>query len=185
MFEETGLASDRHPVNLEQGERNKPDYLAVNPNGKVPATVDCSGSGGGEIVVFASGAILPYLADNSGQFPTHKMNTGWRAISWLMLQMGGIGPSLVQGGCFLNRAPERVPHAVERFVREAERLYRFVDRQLAETAYLVGEYSIAGIACFPWIRSHHRFRVEIADSPDVARWLGTISARPAVRRVVS
>ena len=99
-----------------------------------------------------------------------------------MFQMAGLGPSLAQAGYFLNRAPEPVPHAVERFVTEGERLYGVIDRRLAETEYLAGDYSIADISCFPWLRNHQRFSVDIADYPNVVCWLETVSTRPAVQR---
>ena len=182
MVEETGLDYELHRVNLGEGEHKKPDYLAINPNGKIPAIVDRDGPGGHEVTVFESGAILLYLAEKSGKFLPENPEGRWAATSWLMFQMAGIGPSFAQAGYFLNRALEPVPHAVERFVDEAERLYGVVDRHLGEVEYLAGDYSVADIACFPWMRNHQRFSVDIADYPDVARWLDAISTRPAVQQ---
>ena len=182
MLEETGLDYELHPVNLGEGEHKKPDYLAINPNGKIPAIVDRDGPGENEVTVFESGAILLYLAEKSGKFLPEDPAGRWRATSWLMFQMAGIGPSLAQAGYFLNRAPEPVPHAVERFVNEAERLYGIVDRRLAEGEFLAGDYSIADTACFPWMRNHQRFSIDIAGYPNVEHWLDVISARPAVQR---
>ena len=181
MLEETGLDYELYPVNLGEGEQKKPDYLAINPNGKIPAIVDRDGPGGDEVTIFESGAILLYLAEKSGMFLPEEPNEKWQVISWLMFQMAGIGPSLAQTGYFLNRAPEPVPHAVERYVSEAERLFGIVDRHLSQAEYLAGDYSIADIACFPWLRIHQRFSIDIADYPNVARWLETVSARPAVQ----
>ena len=185
LLEETGLDYELHRVNLSEGEQKKPDYLAINPKGKIPAIVDRDGPGGEELKIFESGAILLYLAEKSGKFLPRDPEARWQAISWLMFQMAGLGPSLAQAGYFLNRAPEPVPHAVERFVTEAERLYGVVDRRLAEVEFLAGDYSIADMACFPWMRNHRRFSVDIEDYPNVARWLATISARPAVQRGIS
>ena len=182
MLEETGLDFELHPVNLGEGEQNKSDYLAINPNGKIPAIVDRDGPGGDEVTVFESGAILLYLAEKSGKYLPEDPAVRWRVTSWLMFQMAGIGPSLAQAGYFLNRAPEPVPHAVERSINEAERLYGVVDRRLAEVEFLAGDYSIADIASYPWIRNHQRFGLDIADYPNVGRWLETIGARPAVQR---
>jgi len=181
MLEETGLDYELYPVNLGEGEQKKPDYLAINPNGKIPAIVDRDGPGGDEVTIFESGAILLYLAEKSGMFLPEEPNEKWQVISWLMFQMAGIGPSLAQTGYFLNRAPEPVPHAVERYVSEAERLFGIVDRHLSQAEYLAGDYSIADIASFPWLRIHQRFSIDIADYPNVARWLETVSARPAVQ----
>jgi len=182
MLEETGLDYELHPVNLGEGEQKKPDFLAINPNGKIPAIVDRDGLGGDEVNVFESGAILLYLAEKSGKFLPEDPAGRWRVISWLTFQMAGIGPSLAQAGYFLNRAPEPVPHVVERSVSEAERLYGVFDRRLAEAEFLAGDYSIADIASFPWMRNHQRFGLDIGDFPNVQRWLQIIGERPAVLR---
>jgi GST-like protein len=182
MLEETDLDYELHPVNLGEGEQKKPDYLAINPNGKIPAIIDRDGPGGDEVTVFESGAILLYLAEKSGKFLPEDPAGRWRATSWLMFQMAGIGPSLAQAGYFLNRAPEPVPHAVERSINEAERLYEVVDKHLSEADFLAGHYSIADMASYPWMRNHQRFSIDIADYPNVGRWLETVGARPAVQR---
>lgn len=185
LLEETNLDYELHRVNLNEGGHKKPEYLAINPNGKIPAIVDRDGPGGEELKIFESGAILLYLAEKSGEFLPRDPEARWQAISWLMFQMAGLGPSLAQAGYFLNRAPEPVPHTVERFVTEAERLYGVVDRRLAEAEFLAGDYSIADMACFPWLRNHQRFGLGIEDFPNVERWLETIAARPAVLRGVA
>ena len=182
MLEETGLDYELHPVNLGEGEHKKPDYLAINPNGKIPAIVDRDGPGGDEVTIFESGAILLYLAEKSGEFLPEDPAGRWLATSWLMFQMAGLGPSLAQAGYYLNRAPEPVPHAVERSINEAERLYGVVEKRLAEAEFLAGAYSIADIASYPWMRNHQRFGLDIGDFPNVQRWLQTIGERPAVLR---
>jgi GST-like protein len=184
VLEETGLEYELHPVNLSKGEQKTPEFLAINPNGKIPAITDRDGPSGNEATIFESGAILLYLGEKSGKFLPRDPSGRWRVISWLMFQMAGIGPSLAQAVYFVNRAPEPVPHAVERFVTEAKRFYGVVDRRLAETEFLAGDYSIADIACFPWMRNHQRFGVDVADHPNVTRWLRTISERPVVRRAL-
>jgi GST-like protein len=185
MLEETGLPYVLHPVDLGKGEHKRAEFKAINPNGKIPAIVDRDGPEGDEVQVFESGAILLYLAEKSGKFLPREPQTRWQAISWLMFQMSGLGPSLAQAGYFLHRVPEPVPHAVERFVTEAERLYGVIDQRLADAEFLAGDYSIADMACFPWIRIHQRFGVDIEDYPNVARWLTAVAARPAVQRGVS
>ena len=182
MLEETGLDYTLRPVNLGQGEQKQPAFLAVNPNGKIPAIVDHDGPGGQELTIFESGAVLLYLAEKSGQFLATDPTTRWHTVSWLMFQMGGLGPMLGQTGYFLHRAPEPVPAAVERFVDEAERLLEVVDSRLKEAEYLAGDYSIADMASYPWLRNHGRFGIDVGDYPNLARWLDTIAARPAVQR---
>jgi GST-like protein len=184
MLEETGLEYELRSVDLGEREHKKPEYLAINPNGKIPAIVDHDGPGGEKVTIFESGAILLYLAEKSGRFLPETPADRWQAISWLMFQMAGLGPSLANAGYFLNRAPEPVPHAVERFVDEAERLYGVVDGRLAEAEFFAGGYSIADMACYPWLRNHQRFSVDIEDYPNVGRWLEAIASRPAVQRGV-
>lgn len=185
MLEETGLPYNLHPVNLGEGEQKEPQYLAINPIGKIPAIIDRDGPGGQRLTVFESGAILLYLAEKSEKYLPAEPGARWPVISWLMFQMGAVGPFLGQAGYFINRAPEPVPHAVERFVTEAEHIFGVVDRRLVESEFLAGDYSIADIACFPWMRNHRRFGLDIEDYPNVGRWLATIAARPAVQRGVA
>ena len=184
MLEETGLDYRLHPINLGQDQQHSPEFLAVNPNGKIPALVDMDGPGGTRVTIFESGAILLYLAEKSGRFVPMDPIDRWRTISWLMFQMGGVGPMLGQAGYFIHSAPEPVPAAVERYTREAERLYRVVDGRLAEAAFLGGGYSIADMATFPWMRNYARYGLEIGEFPNVARWLDIINARPAVERAL-
>ncbi len=181
-IEETELEYRLLPVDLGRCEQKEPGYLAVNPNGKIPAMVDSDGPFGEVVTLFESGAILLYLAEKSGRLLPEGAADRWSAVSWLMFQMGGLGPMLGQAGYFIHRASEPVPLAVDRFVAEAERLYAVVDRRLSEAEFLAGSYSVADIACFPWMRNHHSFQVDIDDYPYVARWLTAIAERPAVRR---
>jgi len=182
MLEETGLDYRIHPVDLGEKEQFEPEFLAISPSGKIPAIIDDDGPGGGGLSIFESGAILLYLAEKSGMFLPPDPSGRWEAISWLMFQMGGIGPMLGQAGYFLNKAPKPVPAAIERYTRETMRLYAVVDRRLAEVEFLAGDYSVADIASFPWLRVHERVDVDISDFPNVARWLRIIGDRPAVRR---
>ncbi len=182
MLEETGLDYTLHPVNFGEREQFSAQFLAINPNSKIPAIVDKEGPDGEEISIFESGAILLYLAEKAGQFVPRHPRGRWQVIQWLMLQMSGIGPFFGQAGYFRNRAPEPVPAAIEKYSREVERLFGVVDRRLAEENFLAGEYSIADIACFPWMRIYPRFGVDIEAFPNVVRWMGVINARPAVQR---
>jgi GST-like protein len=182
MLEESGLAYELHPVNLGTGEQKKPEYLAINPNGKIPAIIDRDGPGGRELRVFESGAILLYLAEKSGKLLPEDPGGRWKVIPWLMFQASAVGPYLGQAGYFRNRAPEKVPLAIEKFSAEAVRIFGVLEGQLGESEFLAGEYSIADIACFPWIRMRERFGIEIGNYPNVKRWLQVISARPAVQR---
>jgi GST-like protein len=184
MLEETGLDYRMHPVDLGRGEQHTHEFLAVNPNSKIPAILDMNGPGGARLTIFESGAILLYLAEKSGRFLPEDPAGRWRTISWLMFQMGGIGPTFGQAGYFIHRALEPVPAVVERFSREIVRLYQVVERRLAESPYLGGDYSIADMASFPWLRNHARYGVEISDFPNIARWLEIIGARPAVERAL-
>ena len=182
MLEETGLDYRIHPVNLGEGEQHAPEYLAVNPNAKIPAIVDHDGPGGERLSIFESGAILLYLAEKSDMLLPRDPSGRWEAISWLMFQMGGVGPMLGQAGYFRNKAPEPISHAIERYTREADRLFGVVDRRLADREFLAGEYSVADIACFPWMRVHQRLGIDVEVYPNVAGWLQAIGERPAVSR---
>ena len=182
MLEETGLDYRIHSVDLGENEQFESEFLVISPSGKIPAIVDDDGPGGERLPIFESGAILLYLAEKSGLLLPPDPNARWDAISWLMFQMGGIGPMLGQLGYFLNKAPEPVPAAIGRYTREVDRLYGVVDRRLAAVEFLAGEYSVADIACFPWLQVHERLGIDVEDYPNVGRWLETINSRPAVRR---
>jgi GSH-dependent disulfide-bond oxidoreductase len=182
MLEETGLPYNVHPVDISKGEQFRPDFVAINPNSKIPAIIDSDGPGGAPLAVFESGAILIYLAEKTGKLLPRDPVARMAALQWLMFQMGGVGPMFGQAHHFLRAAPEPVPYGIERYTKETRRLYGVLDRRLGEAAYLAGEYSIADIATFPWVARHEWHKVELAEFPNVARWYAAIGARPAVAR---
>lgn len=182
MLEELGVPYRVVPVNLGAGEQNSPEFRAINPNGKIPALVDPEGPDGEEIVVFESGAILVYLGEKTGKFLPIDTRGRFAALQWLMFQMSAIGPMF--GQLFRARnAAEPVAGQVERLTADVARIYGVVDQQLAGgRSYMAGEYSIADIASFPWMRNHKALGIDIAEYPQVRAWLDTIAARPAVQR---
>lgn len=181
MAEEVGIPYEVHPINLSQGDQHKPEYLAINPNNKIPAIVDHDGPGGKPLTLFESGAILMYLAEKTGKLWPQDTRKRYEVIQWLMFQMGGVGPMFGQANYFF-RAQEKVPQAIERFHKEALRLYKVLDQQLGQKEYLAGEYSIADIATYPWVWRHEMHQVKLEEFSNVKRWFDTISARPPVQR---
>jgi GST-like protein len=179
-LEELGLAYRAIPVDIGRGEQFEPAFLKISPNNKIPAIVDHDGPGGKELAIFESGAILLYLAEKTGKLLPADPAGRYRAIEWLMFQMGGIGPMLGQAGHFRSYAKEKIPYAIERYTNEAKRLYGVLDRRLAEAEYVAGEYSIADVAIWPWLRMPDYHGVDIAEFPHVARWKDAIAKRPAV-----
>jgi GST-like protein len=185
LLEETGLDYTVHPVNIQRGDQFEPEFLAISPNNKMPAIVDRDGPGASPYALFESGAILMYLADKTGRFLPTETRARYDVIQWLMFQMGGIGPMLGQAHHFLGYAPEKIPYAMDRYAKEANRLYHVLDRRLGESEYLAGgDYSIADIAVWPWTRRPERQGVERDDYPHFKRWFDAIQARPAVQRGV-
>jgi len=183
MLEECGLPYRTHAVNIGKNEQFAPGFIAINPNGKIPAIVDSEGPDGKPISMFESGAILLYLAGKTGHFLPASARDKYDALQWLMFQMGGVGPMIGQAHHFLRAAPEKVPYGIDRYSKETRRLYGVLDRHLANTPYLAaGEYGVADIATYPWIARHEWHQVALADFPNVKRWFDTISARPAVVR---
>jgi GST-like protein len=182
MLEECALPYRTHPINIGKNEQFAPDYVAINPNGKIPALVDSDGPGGRPITIFESGAILIYLAEKTGRFMPKDPHARMAAIQWLMFQMGGVGPMFGQVHHFLRAAPEKVPYAIERYTKETRRLYGVLDGRLKAAAYLAGEYSIADIATYPWVARHDWHQVDLNGFPGVKRWYDAIGARPAVIR---
>jgi GST-like protein len=182
MLEESDLEYRVHPVNLSAGEQFAPKFLAISPNNKIPAIVDPEGPGGEPISVFESGAILLYLAEKTGRLMPKDERSRWQVLEWLMFQMSAIGPMFGQLGHFLYFTPESVPYAVERYSSEAQRLATVVDRRLEGRDFLVGDYSIADIASFPWLARHGRLGIDLDELPNLSRWLDDIAARPAVQR---
>jgi GST-like protein len=182
MLEECALPYRVHPVDIGAGEQFAPDFLAISPNNKIPAMVDSDGPGGRPFALFESGAILIYLAAKTGQLLPQALEERYVALQWLMFQVGHVGPMLGQAHHFRQYAPQRIEYAVDRYTREASRLYGVMDRRLAAVPYFAGEYSIADIAIFPWTRSHENQGVDLAQYPNVRRWFQAVSERPAVRR---
>ena len=184
MLEEVGLEYRVHPININEGDQFDPEFLAISPNNKMPAIVDQDGPDGKPYSLFESGAILMYLADKTGRLMPTDMAGRYNVVQWLIFQMSSIGPLLGQTHHFRVYAPEPIPYAVDRYTREAGRLYGVMDRRLAESEFLAGEYSIADIACFPWLRRPERQGQRHEDFPNLKRWFDTIAARPAVQRGV-
>jgi len=184
MLEELGLEYQAHEVNIGKGEQFNPDFLAIAPNNRIPAIVDEDGPGGKPLSLFESGAILVYLAEKTGSdlYPADPVRRA-KVMQWLMWQMGGLGPMVGQAHHFLFNPKEVVPYGQKRYHDETLRLYGVMDRQLADNDYLAGaDYSIADIACYPWISRYERHQVDLGDFPNVKRWFEQISARPAVER---
>lgn len=183
MLEEIGLPYNVHPVDITAGDQFKPEFLKISPNNKMPAIVDPDGPDGRPISIFESGAILMYLAEKTGQFWPADLRRRYQVIQWLMFQMGGFGPMLGQAHHFRVYAPEKIEYAVDRYTKEAGRLYRVLDGRLGEAEYMAGDdYSIADMATFPWVRSIERQGYGLDDFPNVKRWYQAIDARPAVQK---
>ena len=181
-LEEMGLAYDVRVIDITKGDQFTPAFLAVNPNGKIPAIVDREGPEGKPFAVFESGAILIYLAEKTGAFLPRDPRGCSVVLQWLMFQMGGVGPMFGQAHHFRRFAPEQIPYAVERYTKETRRLYSVLDRRLGEVEYMAGAYSIADMATYPWTARHGWQGVELTEFPNVKRWFDTVGGRPAVQR---
>jgi len=183
MLEETGLPYTMPAVDIGKGEQLKPEFLAISPNNKIPAIVDSHGPDGKPMSLFESGAILVYLAAKTGMLLPNDLRDRWSTLQWLMFQMGGLGPMLGQAHHFNFYAPEKIAYAMERYSKEANRLYGVLDRRLAESEYVgCGEYTIADISIMPWLRTAERQGVNMAEYPNVKRWFDKLNERPAVQR---
>lgn len=184
FLEESGLPYRILPINIGKGEQFQPDFLRIAPNNRIPAIVDTDPTGGGEpISVFESGAILLYLAEKSGRFLSADPRMRIDTLQWLFWQMGGLGPMAGQNHHFVQYAPENLPYAIERYVKETARLYAVLDRRLADRDFVAGpDYSIADMACYPWIVPHTRQRQNLDDFPNLKRWFEAIQQRPATQR---
>jgi GSH-dependent disulfide-bond oxidoreductase len=182
MLEELALPYKVHKIDISKNEQFAPDFVAINPNSKIPALVDPDGPGGKKLSLFESGAILIYLAEKTGKLLPSDPAARYVTLQWLMFQMGGVGPMFGQAHHFLRAAPEPVPYGIARYTKETRRLYGVLDRRLAESEYLAGSYSIADIATYPWVARHEWHKVELGDFPQVQRWFKAIGARPAVAR---
>lgn len=182
-LEELELPYTVRSVNIGRGDQFQPEFLAVSPNNRIPAIIDhAPADGGPAISVFESGAILLYLAEKTGRLLPTDTRGRLEVTQWLMWQMGGLGPMLGQTHHFRQYAPEQIPYAIERYTREAARLYGVLDRRLADREYIAGDYSIADIAAWPWILPYKRQGQDLESFPNVNRWFRAVGARPAVQR---
>ncbi len=184
FLEECGLPYRIHPVNISKGEQFRPDFLHIAPNNRIPAIVDHAPADGGEpLSIFESGAILLYLADKTGSFIPQGLRDRNLVLQWLFWQMGGLGPMAGQNHHFVQYAPERLPYAMDRYVRETARLYGVLNKQLSDgREFIAGDYSIADMACYPWVVPHERQRQDISSFPLLHAWLQRIAVRPATQR---
>jgi GST-like protein len=182
MLEECALPYRVHPINIGKGEQFAPDFLAINPNNRIPAIVDSEGPDGKPLPLFESGAILIYLAEKTGKLMPRDPRTRLICLQWLMFQMGGVGPMFGQAHHFLRSAKEQVPYGIKRYTDETRRLYGVLQKRLSDAEHLAGEYSIADIATFPWVARFEWHKVDLADFPAVKRWFDQINARPAVQK---
>ena len=182
LLEELGLPYTVVPVHIGKGEQFAPEYEAISPNCKVPAIVDHDGPNGEPVALFESGAIMIYLADKAHAFLPSETRPRMAVLQWLMFQMGGVGPMLGQAHHFRRYAKETIPYAVERYTREATRLYTVMDKRLGETEFLAGDYSIADMAVYPWLRPYKWQGQELSNFPNLQRWYSAVRARPAVQR---
>jgi len=181
MLEEIGLPYNVHPINIREGEQFTPEFVAINPNSKIPAIIDSDGPDGQPITMFESGAILIYLAEKTGQFLPTEIRPRAEVLQWLMWQMGGLGPMLGQNHHFNLYAPEKIPYAINRYVNETSRLYQVLDNRLADREYVAGPYSIADMACYPWILPARQSQ-NLDDFPELKRGQAAIAERPATVR---
>jgi GSH-dependent disulfide-bond oxidoreductase len=178
MLEECGLPYAAHSVDINKDEQFKPEFLKISPNNRIPAIVD----GDNGLALFESGAILQYLAEKTGKFWPKDQKNHWHCTQWLMWQMGGLGPMLGQVHHFVKYNAGKAPYAEERFSKEARRLYGVMDKRLAGAPYLAQEYSIADMACWPWISRFEWQGIDLNTYPNVKRWYVEIANRPAVQR---
>jgi GSH-dependent disulfide-bond oxidoreductase len=183
FLEEAGLPYRLVPVNIGKGEQFKPDFLKFSPNNRMPAMIDDEPAEPGEpVTVFESGAILLYLAEKTGKFLPADLRGRFDALQWLFWQMGGLGPMAGQNHHFSLYAPEKLPYAIDRYVRETNRLYGVLDKRLADRAFVAGAYSIADMASYPWIVPYERQGQKLEDFPHLKRWFEAIRERPGTQR---
>ena len=182
MLEECGLEYKLHPINIGADEQFAAEFIAINPNSKIPAMIDQDGPEGVPYTLFESGAILMYLAEKTGKFMPSTMSARYEVIQWLMFQMGGIGPIFGQVHHFLRAAKEKVPYGIERYGNECRRLYAVLDSRLEGREYLAGDVSIADFATLPWVSRFDWQQVDLDEYQNVKRWYGTLMARPALAR---
>jgi GST-like protein len=183
FLEEAGLSYRIVPVNISKGEQFRPEFLAISPNNRMPAIVDQKPKDGGKpISVFESGAILLYLSEKTGKYIPEGQRNRVEVIEWLFWQMGGLGPMAGQNHHFAHYAPEKIPYAFERYVKETNRLYGVLNKRLANREFVAGRYSIADMAIYPWIVPYERQGQKLDEFPDLKRWFLAVGERPAVHR---
>lgn len=178
MLEEVELPYNVHKIDITKNEQFTPEYIAINPNSKIPAIIDQDTS----ITVFESGAILIYLAEKTGKLLPTDQKERFQVLEWLMFQMGSVGPMFGQLNHFKRFAPEKIPYAIERYQKETLRLYGVLDRQLASHEFICGDYSIADIATYPWVAIYEFQGLTLDEHPNLKRWVETVQQRPAVQR---
>ncbi len=181
-LEEMGLAYNVKPINIGEGDQFNEDFLAINPNHRIPAIVDADGPNGSSYTLFESGAILVYLAEKCGQFLPSDASSRYRCLEWVMFQMGGVGPMFGQANHFIMYAPQKIDYAVDRYSNEVKRLCRVLDKRLGQSEFLGGPFSIADMASFPWVRNYERYGVVLDELSNLKRWLKEIEAREGVKR---
>jgi GST-like protein len=179
MLEELGLPYELRRIDISKGEQKTPEYLKINPNGRIPAIVDRDE---GDFAVFESGAILLYLAEKTGKLIPADRKGRSLVIQWLMFQMAGIGPMQGQAHVFLHSAPDAIPYAIDRYQNETRRLYGVLDTRLADNRYLAGDYSLADIANWTWIWFHGFAGIPLEEFPSLTRWFDELEARPGFQR---
>lgn len=183
LLEELQLPYRLVPVDINTGAQFEPEFLKISPNNRIPALRDLQPADGGEpISVFESGAILLYLAEKQNAFLPQAPRQRLQVLEWLFWQMAGLGPMAGQNHHFSHYAPEPLPYAIDRYVRETARLYRVLNQRLTDRNFIADDYSIADMACYPWIKSHERQSQRLEDFPHLARWFHAISERPATQR---
>ena len=183
FLEEAGVPYEIKPVNIGKGDQFKPEFLAFSPNNRMPAIVDEDPAGGGNpITIFESGAILLYLAEKTGKFIPSDLRGRVEVLQWLFWQMAGLGPMAGQNNHFAHYAPEKIPYAIDRYVKETGRLFAVLDHRLKDREFVAGAYSIADMASYPWTTAYERMGQKIEDFPNLKRWQDAIKARPATAR---
>ena len=178
MLEEVELPYNVQKIDITKNDQFSPEYIAINPNSKIPAIVDRDT----DITVFESGAILMYLAEKTGKFLPPDQKKRYLVIEWLMLQMGSVGPMFGQLNHFKKFAPEKIEYAIARYEKETLRLYGVLDRQLKDNEYICGDYSIADIATYPWVAVYEFQGLTLDNHPNLKRWVETVQQRPAVQQ---
>lgn len=183
FLEEAELDYRIIPVNISKGDQFRPEFLAISPNNKIPALVDHEPADDEPpIALFESGAILQYLAERTGEFLPSELHRYYEVMQWVYWQMGGLGPMAGQNHHFNLYAPEKIRYAIDRYVRETSRLYAVLDKRLEGREFIADDYSIADMACYPWIVPHEKQGQRLSDYPNLKRWFEQIAARPATQR---